>query len=82
MNIDDQHISEAEDWVKKAIEVDKTNCTMWSLGSDYAFYAELFKRKGNPSKATENMNKAIEIFSECGADGWVGKCEKELATLS
>ena len=82
LNIDDQHISEAEDWVKKAIEEDKRNCTMWALGCDYAFYAELFKRKGDQSKATENMGKAIEILSECGADGWVGKCEKELAALS
>lgn len=82
MNIDDQHISEAEDWVKKAIEADKRNSTMWSLGCDYALYAELFKRKGDQSKATANMNKAIEIFSECDADGWVEKYEEELASLS
>jgi class 3 adenylate cyclase/tetratricopeptide (TPR) repeat protein len=79
LNIDDQHISEAEDWVKKAIEADKRNCTMWSLGGDYAFYAELFKRKENQSKARENLAKAIEILKECGADGWVEKYEKELA---
>jgi predicted ATPase/class 3 adenylate cyclase len=79
LNIDDQHISEAEDWVKKAIEVDIRNSTMWSLGGDYALYAELFKRKGDQSKAKEKLNKAIEIFNECGADGWVGKYEKELA---
>ena len=82
LNIDDQHIFEAEDWVKKAIEVDKRNCTMWSLGCNYAFYAELFKRKGDQSKAIENMDRAIEIFSECGADGWVEKCEEELVALS
>jgi tetratricopeptide (TPR) repeat protein len=82
LNIDEQHISEAEDWVKKAIETDKRNCTMWSLGGDYALYAELFKRKGDQSKATENMGKAIEIFSECGADGWVEKYEKEMAAFS
>jgi tetratricopeptide (TPR) repeat protein len=81
LNIDDQHISEAEDWVKKAIEADKRNCTMWSLGGDYAFYAEFFKRKGDQSKAKENLNKAIEIFKECGADGWAEKYEKELAEL-
>jgi len=34
-----------------------------------------------PSKAKENLNKAIEIFTECGADGWVDKYEKELAEL-
>ena len=79
LNIDAQHLSEAEDWVKKAIEVDKGNCTMWSLGGDYAFYAELCKQKGDQSKAKEKLNQAIEIFNECGADRWTQKYEKELA---
>jgi hypothetical protein len=34
------------------------------------------------TKAKENLNKAIEIMEECGADGWVEKYEKELAKLS
>jgi len=72
LNIDDQHISEAEEWIYKAIEADTQNGTMWELGRDYALYAELFKRKGDQPKATENLNKAIEILTECGADGWVG----------
>jgi tetratricopeptide (TPR) repeat protein len=82
LNMDDQHISEAEDWVKKAIEVDKRHGTMWSLGGDYAFYAELFKRKGDQPKAKENLAKAIDILKECGADGWVKKYEEEMASLS
>ena len=82
LNIDDQYISEAEDWVKKAIEMDKRNATMWSLGGDYALYAELFNRKGDQSEARENLGKAIEILRECGADGWVEKYEEELASLS
>jgi len=82
LNIDDQYISEAEDWVKKAIEADKRNCTMWSLGCDYASYAELFKRKGDQSKAKENLSKAIEIFNECGAVGWMKKYEEEMAAFS
>jgi tetratricopeptide (TPR) repeat protein len=81
LNIDNQQISEAEDWVKKAIEADKRNSTMWSLGGDYALYAELFKRKGDPSKAKEHLNKTIEIFKECGADGWGKKAEEQLAAL-
>jgi len=36
------------------------------------------RRKEDLSK----VNKAIEIFKECGADGWVEKYEKELASLS
>jgi hypothetical protein len=63
------------------MELDKRNGTMWFLGGDYALYAKLFKRKGDKSKTKENLNKAIEIFKECGADGWVKKNEKELAAL-
>jgi len=55
---------------------------MFNLCRDYALYAELFKRKGDRPKAQENLGKAIEIFKECGADGWVSKYEKELAFIS
>jgi len=82
LNIDDRHINEAEKWIQKAIEADKRNGMMWHLGRDYALYADLFKRKGDQLKAKENLGKAIEILKECGADGWVEKYEKELATLS
>jgi tetratricopeptide (TPR) repeat protein len=82
LNVDDQHISESEHWIEKAIETDQRNRMMFHLGKDYALYAELFKRKGDRLKARENLGKAIEILKECGADGWVEKAEKELATLS
>ena len=82
LNIDDHHISEVEYWIQEAMEVNERNGMMWHLGRDYALYAEFFKRKGDHSKAKENLNKAIDILKECGADGWVEKYEKELASLS
>ncbi len=82
LNIDDQHIPEAEHWIKKAIKADKTNGMMFHLGRDLTLYAELFRRKGDQSKARETLGKSIEILRECGADGWVEKYEKELGTLS
>jgi tetratricopeptide (TPR) repeat protein len=82
LNIDDQHISEAEHWVQKAIEADQRNQMMFHLAKDYALYSDLLKRKGDRLKARENLGKAIEIFKGCGADGWVTKAEKELATIS
>jgi len=82
LNIDDQHISDAEHWIQKAIEADQRNRMMFHLAKDYALYAELFKRKGDRLKAQENLGKAIEIFKECGADGWVEKAEKDLAIIS
>ena len=81
LNIDEQHLSEAGEWIKKAIEADTKNGMMWHVGRDYALYAEMFKRKGEQSKAKENLGKAIEIMKECGADGWVKKYAKELAEL-
>ena len=78
----EHRMNEAQNWIKKAIEVDHKNGMMWHLGRDYALYAELFKRKGNLSTARKNMQKAIEILKECGADGWVEKYEEKLATIS
>ena len=45
LNIDDQHMTEAEDWIKKAIEADTRNGTMWFLGRDYALYADCLNEK-------------------------------------
>lgn len=81
MNIDDQHISETEEWINKAIEADRGNGTMWDLGMDYTLYAELFKRNGDKLKAEEYLLKAIDVFKECGSAGWVEKTEKELDAL-
>jgi hypothetical protein len=69
-------------WIQKAIEADQRNRMMFHLGKDYALHGELFKRKGDKLKVQENLGKAMEIFKECGADGWVTKAEKDLATIS
>ncbi len=82
MNIDDEHISEAQHWIEQAIEADQRNGMRFHLGRDYALCGELFKRKGDIFQAKEQLGKAIEIYKECGADGWVTKAEEELASLS
>jgi len=81
LNIDDRHMNEAEEWVKKAIEADKGNSMRFYLGRDYASYAELLKRKGDLPGAKENLNKAIDIYKECGADGWLKKAQENLAQI-
>jgi len=82
LNIGEKYLPQVEIWAGKAIRADDKNGIRWNLGMDYAFYFELFKRKGDLSKAKENLNKAIDILKECGATGWVEKYEKELAELS
>jgi hypothetical protein len=82
LRADEFKLDDPEKWIFTAIEINRQNGFNFSLGKDYALYAELFKRKGDQLKATENLNKAIEILKECGADGWVEKYEKELAAIS
>jgi hypothetical protein len=55
---------------------------MGRLGRTYAVYSDLYRKEGEASNTKENLNKAIEILKECGADGWVEKYEKELAAFS
>ena len=80
--MDEDITSEAEDWIRAAIAADDKNGVLFELGRDYLVYAVILKRKGDQSKAKENLSKSIEIFKECGADGWVEKYEKEQPVLS
>ena len=81
LNVDLHHLSEAEDWIKRATEADSRNGTRFSLAHDYAHYAQLCKRKGDLAMAKEKLSKTIEIFKECGADGWVKKTEEALERI-
>jgi len=42
----------------------------------------LFKRRGDREKAVVKFGRAIEIFREFGADGWVSRYERELAAIA
>ena len=82
LNIDEHHMVEAQDWIIKAIEADQSNGVLLNLGKNYALYAELLRRKGDSEAARKNMQKAIEIFRNCGADGTLRNAEKKLASIS
>ncbi|MFC1885621.1 hypothetical protein ACFLZM_00980, partial [Thermodesulfobacteriota bacterium] len=73
---------EAEYWITRAIETHSENGMILAVAKDYALYAEWFQRRGDRSRGREILVMAIEKFSECGADGWVEKYEKELTELS
>jgi tetratricopeptide (TPR) repeat protein len=75
------HNLEVAEWIKKAIEAHQTSGMMWYLAKDYTMFAELLARNGNRSGAREQFHKAIGIFHECGADGWVKRTEEKLAQL-
>ncbi len=77
--IDDQHIAEAQHWIEQAIEADERNEMIFHLGRDHAVYSEVFKKKGDGAKAKEQLDRAMDIYKKCGADGWVKKAEEEMA---
>ena len=82
LHIDNDHLADAEKWFQKAIEADTNNAMRWELAKDHANYANWFKKKGDMQGAKDQLIKAIDIFKECGADGWVTRTEKTLAELS
>jgi tetratricopeptide (TPR) repeat protein len=77
-----RHLSEAEDWIGKAIKADQNNGMRLNLAKDYAFCSELAKRKGSKLNTKENRTKAIEIFNACGAVGWAERYEREWSGIS
>jgi tetratricopeptide (TPR) repeat protein len=81
LNIDDQPYTEAENWIKKAVEADKRNGMRSNLAKDYGTYSEIFKKQGEKEQASEKLGKTIDIYKECGADGWVEKYEEEMTEL-
>ena len=72
----------AEAWIKRPLMQTREYGTMWDLANDHALYADWFKKKDDLSKAKEQLTKAIDLFRECGADGWVERTEKALAEFS
>jgi tetratricopeptide (TPR) repeat protein len=82
LHMDDHHMQEAETWIRRSIDFDTMHAVPWQLAKDHVLYADWFKKKGDIQGAKEQLTKAIDLFRECGADGWVEKYERELAALS
>jgi len=81
LNLNGADNPETEKWIKKAVIADKAAGMKWHLANDYVSYAQFHRQKGNKPRTKENYERAIEIFKECGADGWVTIHEKELSEL-
>jgi tetratricopeptide (TPR) repeat protein len=81
LTIGDQYMSEAEDWIKKALSANTEIGVRFFLAQDHALYSKYFKHQNDLHQAREQMSKAAHIMRECGADGWVKRYEEELAQL-
>ncbi len=76
LNSGEHALDTAEGWIQKAIEADQRNGARWQLARDYALRADLYQRIGDVSAAGESMERAMLIFEECGADGWVKRLKR------
>jgi tetratricopeptide (TPR) repeat protein len=81
-HLSDQLISQARSWADKAIELDRQNGTRLLLGRDYLLSARIWNRMGNHAKGREDLVQAVEIFRQCGADGYLTRASQELAVLA
>lgn len=81
LNFGDENLSKAENMIKKAIKANQRNGMEFHLGKDYVLYSKLLQKKENIKNAKENLHRAIDIFHNCKAEGWVEKYEKKLACI-
>ena len=81
MRFNPPRIEEAESLIKYAINVDQKNGTRWYLARDYEMLSEICERKRDQAGAIASMDKAIEIMTSCGADGWVERYKRKIIEL-
>jgi class 3 adenylate cyclase/tetratricopeptide (TPR) repeat protein len=81
LQMNSAHHPQACKWIKEAIDADTRNGMRWHLAKDYALYSDFLNKGGEHQKARQYLEKAVETFTACGADGWVEKYEKQLETF-
>lgn len=77
MGTGDRPLSEIENWIHKAIDVNRKNGMNFQLGRDYELLSELFNDEGDLSKAEQYLTTAVEIFRKCGADERAKVCGRK-----
>jgi hypothetical protein len=81
LNTGSDRAADAEPWIRRAVETDASDGRRWHVATDQVLRAEWLQQKGVGLKARQQLSKAIELFRECGADGWVKRTEEKLAQL-
>jgi class 3 adenylate cyclase/tetratricopeptide (TPR) repeat protein len=75
--IDNRDVGAAENWTRAAIVADERVGMKVHLGRDYMLYSQLCKGKGEVAESEKFLNRAKELFRQCGADGDLLKSERE-----
>ncbi len=82
LSLDARYHAEAENWIKKSLKTNEKYDMKWALAHDYVLYYKWFKNQGDIINARVKLEKALNLFTECCADGWVEKYKLELASLA
>ncbi len=82
LHLDRHLIREAQEWVEKAIELDRKNGMRLLLARDYALSAKISQKMGDGERSRNIFGQAIKIFRECGADGYWRKTGREIAAVA
>jgi len=78
LNMTIDPLDAVEKWITQAIEHDRKNGMKWYLGKDHLLAGKYWRRKQDDIKTADHMQKALDIFRECGADGWAASVRKEM----
>jgi tetratricopeptide (TPR) repeat protein len=81
LNMNSKHYPQARQWIERAFDADERNGMRWHLAKDYALYSDYLKKCGEDQEARQCLGKAVELFTACGADGWVEKYGKQLMAI-
>jgi tetratricopeptide (TPR) repeat protein len=64
----------AEEHLKKAIDLGIESGAKGLLGPVYLDLGLLCRSEKRPDKSYKYISKAIQVFKECGASGWLDRC--------
>ncbi len=81
-HLSEQLLPQAREWADKAVALDRENGMQLLLGRDYLLSARIWNRMGHSARAREDMIRAIEIFQQCGAEGYLKKASQDLAVFA
>jgi len=82
LTVGNGQLSVAEHWIREAIDHDLSMQLAWDLAQDYVVFSEIQMKKGDSAEGRNCVRRALKIFEQCGADGWVEKYRRELAVVS
>jgi tetratricopeptide (TPR) repeat protein len=73
---DEEKLDQAEIWLRQAIAGDELHGLSWQLARDHLGLAELYRHHDDRAAMGESLDRARELFANCGAGGWARMTEE------